>query len=132
MEDAMGAATRQANFILPEDLFDELRRTVPKGEQSRVVAEALKNELTRIRLLQESFGAWKRSRHPELAKGSRRYVGSVRKSSRRNRIVGQEVLDRLAARGVIQRGVGKPGRSRRVKTAKGSRQVSDLVVEGRR
>jgi hypothetical protein len=88
----MRTATRQANFTLPEDLLDELRRTVPKGEQSRVVGEALKNELTRIRfrqVVQQSFGAWKPSTHPELAKGSRRYVRSLRKSSRRTRLAGQ-------------------------------------------
>lgn len=80
---------RQANFTLPEDLLDELRRAVPKGEQSRVVGQALRNELARIRFrraLDESFGAWKKSRHPELAKGTRRYVRSLRRSSRRNRL----------------------------------------------
>jgi hypothetical protein len=87
----MRTATQQANFTLPEDLLDELRRTVPKGEQSRVVGEALRNELTRIKFrqaLEKSFGAWKRSRHPELAKGTRRYVRSLRKSARRNRFAG--------------------------------------------
>jgi hypothetical protein len=33
-------AMRQANFTLPEDLLEELRRAVPRGEQSRVVGEA--------------------------------------------------------------------------------------------
>jgi len=87
----MRTATRQANFTLPEDLLDELRRAVPKGEQSRVVGEALRNELTRIkfkRALETSFGAWTKSRHPELTKGSRHYVRSLRKSSRRNRLAG--------------------------------------------
>ena len=88
----MRAATRQANFTLPEDLLDELKRTVPKGEQSRVVGEALRNELTRIKFkqaLEDSFGAWRESKHPELAKGTRHYVRSLRKSSRRNRLAGR-------------------------------------------
>ena len=88
----MAGATKQANFTLPEDLLEELKRTVPKGEQSRVVGEALRNELKRLRFkkaLKSSFGAWKKSKHPELADGSRRYVRSLRKSSR---------LKRLAAR----------------------------------
>ncbi len=87
----MSTATRQANFTLPEDLLDELRRAVPKGEQSRVVGEALRNELTRIRfrrVLDRSFGAWSRSRHPELARGTRPYVRARRKSSRPHRVVG--------------------------------------------
>ena len=44
----MGSATKQANFLLPEDLIEELRKSVPKREQSKVVAEALKKELKRI------------------------------------------------------------------------------------
>lgn len=85
----MGGATRQANFTLPQDLLDELRRTVPKGEQSRLVGEALRNELRRLRFrkaLEESFGAWRASRHPELAGGTRRFLRSLRRSSRVSRL----------------------------------------------
>jgi len=85
----MGTPTRQANFTLPEDLLDELRRAVPRGEQSRVVGEALRNELTRIRfrrVLDQSFGTWSRVRHPELARGTRPYVRSQRTSSRPRRV----------------------------------------------
>jgi len=88
----MKAATRQANFTLPEDLLDELRRAVPKGQQSRVVGEALRNELARLRFrqaLERSFGAWAASKHPELAKGTGHYVRSLRKPSRRPRRPGK-------------------------------------------
>ena len=88
----MRTATRQANFTLPEDLLDELRRAVPRGEQSRVVGEALRNELTRIRFrraLDQSFGSWSRSRHPELARGTRPYVRAQRRSSRPHRVAGK-------------------------------------------
>jgi hypothetical protein len=71
--------------MLPEDLLAELKRTVPKGEQSKVVGEALRHELKRIRFkkaLQSSFGAWKARPHPELVRGTRRFVRSLRKSSR--------------------------------------------------
>jgi hypothetical protein len=81
-------AVRQANFTLPADLLEELKRTVPKGEQSRVVGEALRNELKRIRFrraLERSFGAWKKSRHSALARGTRRFVRSLRKSDRLGR-----------------------------------------------
>ena len=81
----MASPTRQANFTLPEDLLAELKRTVPKGEQSKVVGEALRHELKRIRFkkaLQSSFGAWKARLHPELTRGTRRFVRSLRKSSR--------------------------------------------------
>ncbi|MDE3118357.1 MAG: hypothetical protein KGO52_04965 [Nitrospirota bacterium] len=85
----MGTVTRQANFTLPEDLLEELKQTVPKGEQSRVVGEALRNELKRIKfkqVLQRSFGAWKGRKHPELESGTRQFVRSLRKSSRLKRL----------------------------------------------
>jgi hypothetical protein len=85
------ATVRQANFTLPADLLEELRRTVPKGEQSKVVGEALRSELKRLRLrqsLERSFGAWKRARHPELARGARRFVRGLRKSTRLARPAG--------------------------------------------
>lgn len=81
----MAIITKQANFTLPEDLLEELRQTIPKGEQSKVVSEALRNELKRIKFqkaLDLSFGAWKGQRHPELAKGTHTFVRKVRKSSR--------------------------------------------------
>lgn len=85
----MASTTRQANFSLPEDLLDELKRTVPKGEQSKVVSDALRHELKRIKFkkaLQNSFGAWKTSSHPELTQGARRFVRSLRKSTRLTRL----------------------------------------------
>lgn len=84
----MAGAAKQANFTLPEELLDELRRTVPKGEQSRVVGQALRNELKRIKLkkaMEKSFGAWKASKRPELAQGSRRFIRALRKSTRLQR-----------------------------------------------
>ena len=62
----MAIITKQANFTLPEDLLEELRRTIPKGQQSKVVSEALRNELKRMKFqkaLDLSFGAPKGQRH---------------------------------------------------------------------
>lgn len=70
---------------MPEDLLQELRSTVPKREQSRVVAEALRRELKRLRLakaIETSFGAWRDEDHPELNGGTGAYVRQVRKSTR--------------------------------------------------
>jgi len=53
---------RQANFLLPEQLINELRRLVPPKQRSQVVAAALERELARIKVkaaLREYFGAWK-------------------------------------------------------------------------
>jgi metal-responsive CopG/Arc/MetJ family transcriptional regulator len=81
-------ATKQANFLLPEELLDELKKTVSKREQSKVVAEALRKELKRINLqkaLDSSFGAWKDADHPELTEGAEAYVRKLRKSTRTSR-----------------------------------------------
>jgi len=81
------AATHQANFLLPEDILNELKASVPKRQQSRVVAEALRKELKRMRLakaLQSGFGLWKAPHHPELKKGAEAFVRSLRTSATGN------------------------------------------------
>ncbi len=81
----MGSATKQANFLLPEDLITELKKVVPRREQSKVVTEALKKELKRIKLkevLQTSFGAWKNRDHPELKAGTKAFIRRLRRSTR--------------------------------------------------
>jgi hypothetical protein len=85
----MSTAKRQANFLLPEDLVEELRKSVPKREQSKVIAEALRKELKRLKLqnaLETSFGAWKSEDHPELQQGTETFIKNLRKSDRLNRI----------------------------------------------
>ncbi len=82
------AVLQQANFLMPDDLLEELRRTVPKGQQSKVVAQALERELRRIRFLRnldKQFGAWKKEPHPELKLGVERYVRGLRRSTRGKR-----------------------------------------------
>lgn len=84
----MRSTTRQANFLLPEELLEELKANVSTRQQSRFVAEALKKELQRIRLakaLETSFGAWKEADHPELVKGAETFVRKLRKSTRAKR-----------------------------------------------
>jgi hypothetical protein len=84
----MNTALKQANFQIPEDLLNQRREAVGKGELSRFVSEALKRELQRIRQLtaiDETFGAWKGGVHAELAGGVDRFVRNVRKSTRGKR-----------------------------------------------
>lgn len=81
----MSTAVRQANFLLPEDLLDDLKKSVAKRQQSKLVADALRKELKRLKMeksLRESFGAWKDKDHPELKKGAEAFVRQSRKSSR--------------------------------------------------
>ena len=51
------ANLKQANFALPAELMDELRCTIPRGEQSKVVAEALRKELKRLKFRPNSSTA---------------------------------------------------------------------------
>ncbi len=81
-------STKQANFLLPEDLLEDLRKTVSKRQQSKVVADALRRELKKIKLekvLSTSYGSWKDEDHPELREGADAYVRKMRKSSRSKR-----------------------------------------------
>ncbi|MBI4653912.1 MAG: hypothetical protein HY752_02835 [Nitrospirae bacterium] len=85
----MSTATKQANFLLPEDLLEELKKAVSKRQQSKVVADALKKELKRLKLekvLNTSFGAWKDKDHPEFKEGTEAYVRRLRKSTRLSRL----------------------------------------------
>jgi hypothetical protein len=85
----MAIVTRQANFLLPEDLTEEVRRLIPKRELSKFVAEAIRKELKRLQFrqaLEASFGAWRDEDHPELTKGTDAYVRTVRKSRRSARM----------------------------------------------
>jgi hypothetical protein len=85
----MSTATRQANFLLPEDLVEELRKSVPRREQSKVIAEALRKELKRLKLqkaLETSFGSWKAEDHPELQQGTEAFIKNMRKSDRSDHI----------------------------------------------
>lgn len=56
---------KQANFLIPDEVLKEFRKLIPRGEQSRVVSQALQRELKRRHLenaLKETFGAWKERR----------------------------------------------------------------------
>jgi hypothetical protein len=81
--------TKQSNYLLPEDLTEEIKKLVPKREQSKFVAEAIRRELKRLKFqkaLQTSFGLWIDERHPELQQGTESYVREMRKSTRMRRV----------------------------------------------
>jgi predicted lipid carrier protein YhbT len=81
-------STVQANFLIPAELLAALRALVPKGKQSKVVTNALKNEFRRIQFrktLEESFGAWKKEEHLELQKGTKHFIRKLRSSTRATR-----------------------------------------------
>lgn len=73
------AVSQQANFLIPGDVLEDLRRLVPRGEQSQVVTEALRRELMRRKLkgaLEKTFGAW--GRRKDLG-STRRFVRALRR-----------------------------------------------------
>lgn len=73
---------KQANFLIPEDLMSDLRRLVPRGQQSHVVSEALRRELKRRQLriaLVNTFGAW--GKRQDLGKTGT-FVRTLRKESK--------------------------------------------------
>jgi hypothetical protein len=84
----MTVLVRQANFMLPEDLLNDLKELVGQRQQSRFVAEAVRKELRHEKMkkaLKVSFGAWKEEEHPELKDGVAKYVSEQRKSTRSGR-----------------------------------------------
>ena len=84
----MTVLARQANFMIPDDLLNELKQLVGQRQQSRFVAEAVRKELQRERMknaLKTSFGAWKDEDHPELQDGVDHFVRNQRKSTRLGR-----------------------------------------------
>jgi len=83
----MGPSTKQAHFLLPKELIDELKKCFYK-KQSKFLSEALRKELKRLRLekaLRESFGTWEEKEHPEFQKGTDTIIRNRRKSSRLSR-----------------------------------------------
>lgn len=84
----MTVLARQANFMLPDDILNDLKQLVGPRQQSRFVAEALRKELQRERMkntLKTSFGAWKDEDHPELRDGVDNFVRKQRSSTRSGR-----------------------------------------------
>jgi hypothetical protein len=86
----MTVLARQANFMLPDDLLNDLKQLVGQRQQSRFVAEALRKELQREKMknaLKTSFGSWKDEDHNDLQSGVDHYVRKLRKSTRLERNV---------------------------------------------
>jgi len=82
------ASRKQANFLLSEEVLEELRHSVAKREQSQFVEAALQKEMKRLRLqsaLESGFGIRKDTDHPELAAGADGFVRSLRKTTRPGR-----------------------------------------------
>lgn len=77
---------RRAHIVLPEELIDEIDRTVGRRGRSRFIARAAATELRRLRqlkALEKGAGAWKERDHPELRGGAARWVARLRQQGER-------------------------------------------------
>jgi len=72
----------QFNISFPESLYQTLVRWVPAGERTRFLTRLTESGLRQLRLkkaLDSTYGAWSGAAHPELKRGVRSFVRSLRK-----------------------------------------------------
>lgn len=82
-------SARRAHVVLPEDLVKEIDRAVGAKKRSAFLAEVVRRELKRRRLmevLQDPDPIWKDEDHPELQAGTESWVAQLRSEAEaRNR-----------------------------------------------
>ena len=65
----MASKTQRMNVSIPRQVADDLSRLVPSGKRSRLIAEATRKELQKMKMrraLKKSAGAWTDVNHPDL------------------------------------------------------------------
>ena len=70
---------------VPAELYAEIAEVVPQGKRSKFLVEAARSYLLRLRQrrgLEQGFGSWSDSNHPELSsvEDTVRYVRSIREN----------------------------------------------------
>jgi len=76
----------QVNVAFPEPLYQQFVRLVPAGERTKFLTRLAENGLQQLRLqqaLEKSYGAWTKSKHPELKRGVSSYLRTLRRDRRR-------------------------------------------------
>jgi len=73
----------KTQIVLPDELSEELKRTVPVRSRSRFIAEALEKQLQLMKFrrnLRRGAGAWSDRAHPDLhtQAGVNRYLARFR------------------------------------------------------
>ena len=79
-------STRRTHIVIPEPLVSEIDRLVGRRGRSQFLTQAAEKELRRlqqIRVLENVIPPWKDKDHPELKRGSARWVKELRKESER-------------------------------------------------
>jgi len=78
----MFSQTAQANFRLPLNLLEKIRKYIPKGQISEFVEEAIQKELKRLEFqeaIKKSFGAWGERKDLGTTK---QYIHAIRQGRR--------------------------------------------------
>ncbi len=81
--------TQRTHVVIPNELVAEIDVLVGKRGRSRFLVNAARKELLRRRqldALERATGAWDDSRHPELRRGSEKFVAKLRRESERRLI----------------------------------------------
>lgn len=73
----------KTQIVLPDPLMISLRKTIPRRQRSRFIAEAVERRLASLRLreaMKEASGAWSDASHRDLrtAADVSRYMGRFR------------------------------------------------------
>lgn len=77
---------KRAHVVLSEQLVKDIDAVVGKRRRSRFLTEAAERELMRLRqiaALKGAAGAWKDKDHPELQRGSSKWVSKLRREGER-------------------------------------------------
>ena len=68
-KNCMSSKIQRINISFPKKLVDDLNLLIPSGRRSRLIVEATKKEVQkvkRLKVLSTAAGAWKDSNHPDL------------------------------------------------------------------
>lgn len=75
-------SVKRSHIVIPADLACEIDAVVGKRRRSAFLAEVVRKELKRFRMLkalEHAAGSWKDKDHPELRKNAARWVEGLRR-----------------------------------------------------
>lgn len=73
---------KRAHVVIQEELINEIDQLVGPRKRSQFITEAVEKELDHLKFLKavrETAGAWKAEDHPELKKGTSKWVETIRR-----------------------------------------------------
>jgi hypothetical protein len=76
--------TRRAHILLPEDLAREIDALAGRRGRSAFLVETAREEVRRrklLRFLEQDSPTWREEDHPEMAKGTAKWVRNLRREN---------------------------------------------------